>query len=137
MSVTDLGISIEERFPQFIKAFAPIVTSVSGKVTFVRPSQPLKALSPISVTPDGITTVVNAGQLLKINPSTLFIPAESTTLSKAAQPSNAYAPTLVTLSGTTTEIKAVFENAYSPIDIKSLPKVISESEENSDGKQKY
>ena len=60
MSVTDLGISIEERFPQFIKAFAPIVTSVSGKVTFVRPSQPLKALSPISVTPDGITTVVNA-----------------------------------------------------------------------------
>ena len=101
MLVTLSGIVTDVRPVQPEKAAYPTLVTLSGIVTDVRPVQPEKALFPILVTLSGIVTDVRPEQPEKAAYPTLVTLSGIVTDVRPEQPEKADFPTLVTLSGIT------------------------------------
>jgi len=112
------------RFGQFVKAPAPKVITLFGKVILDRLEHPAKAFPPIVVTPEGITRLIREVQPAKAFDPIEMMDAGNTIFVSFKQPAKLKLPMFVTPDGISTEVTLVlFWNDWSPIEVTVNPLV--------------
>ena len=86
MVLTDLGILMEVKPVQSVKADPPMLVTFDGNVKEVKPVQPAKALFSMLVTLEGIVKEVRATQFWNVPTLILVIPGIKLTDAKLEQP---------------------------------------------------